>query len=96
MLAWANSFVTEVPAETQAKIEALNRATFNQVDNAGLGDFWTIWHEQVLARPPGAWIESTLVANRQAARFRRNFAFGLFAIAAAGAAAMIYSTFVRK
>jgi hypothetical protein len=81
MFVWASNFATELP---QAEIDKLNQATFAQIDQADLSQFWEFWTEEVIAYPIGEWVESGLVANRKAARLRRNIGIGLFGLAGAG------------
>ncbi len=93
LLAWAANFRTELP---QTQIDALNRAKFQEIDRASMEQFWSIWQNDVLGWTPGEWVESGLIVNRRAARFRRRLAFGFFGLAGAGLAAMIASACIRR
>lgn len=93
MLAWARKFPTDLP---QSEIDAVNRASFQKIDAASMTEFWDLWHDEVLAYPPGRWVESRLVKNRHAARFRQGLAAGCFAVAGLGLVAMLTAGLLKR
>ena len=92
MFLWAHSFVTDLP---QAKINQINRETFDKIDRASLAEFWNVWNNEVIAYPVGEWVESGLVVNRHSAQLRRTIGIALFCVAGLGVVTMIGSWFLR-
>lgn len=76
-------------AEVQAQIS-------KAIDQSNLTEFWSTWHEQIIARPPGQFRESVWATNRGIARTRQIIAYCFLALVPIGIVAMTASAFIKK
>jgi hypothetical protein len=81
---------------SQAEIDQLNSEIFASIDRSNVTEFWTTWHDQIIALPPGTYRLSKFAENRQIARTRRLVGLWFFGLVPLGVAAMIGSAFIRK
>lgn len=66
------------------------------IDKSSVTEFWRIWHEEIIARPPGTFRPSPFAVNRQIARTRQRIGIWFFGLIPLGIAAMVGSAFIRR
>lgn len=89
----ARQLETQPPAEEVAEVSA---QISSAIDQLSLTEFWQMWHEQIIARPPGQFRESIWAINRQTARDRMTAAYAFLGLVPLGLSAMIGSAFLRQ
>jgi hypothetical protein len=66
------------------------------IDRQNITQFWDTWTEQVMAHPPGEFLESRWATSRRMAQ-RQRFAGSVFlALIPLGIATMVASAFIHK